>query len=85
MFRSQLFDHLQGSVFRANAVTTFSASLRRQVVYLVCGCNVVYVCACLMYLSVGCLVVNCLFSDCLINCQFTSKHPTDKYIRHAHT
>jgi hypothetical protein len=25
-----------------------------------------------MYLSVGCLVVNC-------------EHPTDKYIRHAHT
>ena len=27
-----------------------------------------------MYLSVGCLVVN-----------FTTKQPTDKYIRHAHT
>jgi len=30
-----------------------------------------------MYLSVGCLVVNCE--------QFTTKHPTDKYTRHANT
>ena len=28
------------------------------VIYLVDGCNFVFVCACLMYLSVGCLVVN---------------------------
>ena len=34
---------------------------------------VVYVCEWLMYLSVRCLVVN------------TTKHPTDKYIGHAHT
>jgi hypothetical protein len=34
---------------------------------------------CLMYLSVGCLVVNS------VNCEFTTKHPTDKYIRHTHT
>jgi hypothetical protein len=47
MFRSQLFDHLQGGPsFVLSDVTTFSAYLRRQVVYLVCGCNVVYVCAC---------------------------------------
>jgi hypothetical protein len=29
MFRSQLFDHLQGVVLRASAITTFSACLRR--------------------------------------------------------
>jgi len=159
-----------------SAVTTFSACLRRQVVYLVCGCMlsmcvrawctclwdvwlwtpkhptekyirnahthrqhtatyqmrrlfgmwlyVVYVCACLMYLSVGCLVVNnqtshrevhqarthidniqphtkcvvylvcgCMLSMCVSAWYtslwdvwvFTTKHPTDKYIRHAHT
>ena len=71
MFRSQLFDHLQGVVFRASAITTFSACLRR---LFGMWLYVVYVCACLMYLSVGCLVV-----------VFTTKHPTDKYIRHAHT
>jgi len=48
------------SSFVLSAVTTFSACLRRQVVYLVCGCKLsMCVCACLMYLSVGCLVVNC--------------------------
>ena len=41
-----------------SAVTTFSACLRRQVFYLVLWLYVVYVCACLMYLSVGCLVVS---------------------------
>ena len=30
MFRSQLFDHIQGVVLRASAVTTFSACLRRK-------------------------------------------------------
>ena len=56
-----------------SAVTTSSACLRRQVVYFVCG-SMLSMCvrACLMYLSVGCLVV-------------TTKHPTYKYIRHAHT
>jgi len=29
MFRSQLFDHLQGVVLRASAITSFSACLRR--------------------------------------------------------
>ena len=29
MFRSQFFDHLQGVVLRASAITTFSACLRR--------------------------------------------------------
>jgi len=38
MFRSQLFDHLQGLSFVLSVVTTFSVCLRRQVVYLVCGC-----------------------------------------------
>jgi len=28
MFRSQLFDHLQGVVLRASAITTFSTCLR---------------------------------------------------------
>jgi hypothetical protein len=36
MFRTQLFDHLQEAVLRA--VTTFSACLHHQVVYLLCGC-----------------------------------------------
>jgi len=71
MFRSQLFDHRQGVVLRASAITTFSACLRR---LFGMWLYVVYVCACLMYLSVGCLVVNS-----------TTKHPTDRYIRHAHT
>jgi hypothetical protein len=54
MFRSQLFDHLQGAVFRAKCCYYFSACLRRQVVYLVCGCVLsMCVCACLMYLCVG--------------------------------
>jgi len=38
MFRSQLFDHLQGAVFRDLCCYYFSACLRRQVVCLVCGC-----------------------------------------------
>jgi len=41
MFRSQLFDHLQGVVFRASAITTFSACLRRLFgmwLYVVCVC-----------------------------------------------
>ena len=70
MFRSQLFDHLQWAVLRASAVTTFSACLRRFILYVavccLCVCvSDVLVCgmfgcenACLMYLSVGCLVVN---------------------------
>ena len=36
-FQSQLFDHLQGAIFRAQCCYYFSACLR-QVVYLVCGC-----------------------------------------------
>jgi hypothetical protein len=38
MLQSQLFDHLQGAVFRALCCYYLSACLRRQVVYLVCGC-----------------------------------------------
>ena len=38
MFRSLLFDHLQGAIFRAQCCYCFSACLRCQVVYLVCGC-----------------------------------------------
>jgi len=53
-----------------SVVTNFSACLPR---LFGMWLYVVYVCACLMYLSVGCLVA------------FTTKHPTDKYIRHAHT
>ena len=45
-----------------SAVTTFSAFLRRQVVYSVCGC---------------------MLSMC-VRVEFTTKYPTDKYIRHAH-
>jgi hypothetical protein len=41
-----------------SVVTTSSACLRRQVVYFGMWLYVVYVCACLMYLSVGCLVVH---------------------------
>jgi hypothetical protein len=37
MFRSLLFDHLKGVVFRTSWCYYFSACLR-QVVYLVCGC-----------------------------------------------
>jgi len=48
MFRSQLFDHLQGVVFRA---------------------------WCCYYLL-------CLFASFI---WYTTKHPTDKYIKHAHT
>jgi len=46
MFRSQLFDHLQGVVLRASAITTFSACLRHFIWYVAVF---VYVCACLMY------------------------------------
>ena len=55
MFRSQLFYHPQGVVLRASAITTFSACLRR---LFDMWLYVVYVCACLMYLSMGCLVVH---------------------------
>ena len=40
MFRSQLFDHLQGVILRASAITTFSACLRRLFgmwLYVVCS------------------------------------------------
>ena len=55
MFRSQLFDHLQGVVFRAQCCYCFSVCLRR---LFGMWLYVVYVCACLMYFSVGCLVVS---------------------------
>ena len=56
MFRSQLFDYLQGPSFMLSAVTTslFASSSCLFGMWL----YVVYVCACLMCLSVGCLVVN---------------------------
>jgi len=38
MFRSLLFDHPQGAVFRASCCYYFSACLRSQVVYFVYGC-----------------------------------------------
>jgi len=38
MFRPQFFNRLQGTFFRALYCYYFSACLRRQVVYLVCGC-----------------------------------------------
>ena len=38
MFRSQLFDHLQGVVLYASAITTFSACLRRFIWYVVVCC-----------------------------------------------
>jgi hypothetical protein len=60
MFRSQLFDHLHGAVFRAWCCYYFCVCLRRQVVYLVCGCMLSMCVRDWMYLSVGCLVVNCL-------------------------
>jgi hypothetical protein len=53
MFRSQLFDHLQGVVFRAYCCYYLPCLFSSFIWY------VVYVCACLMYLSVGCLIVNC--------------------------
>jgi hypothetical protein len=72
MFRSQLFDHPQGVVFRAYCCYYFSACLPRQVIW---------------YVAVCCLCV-CL-PDVLVcemfGCELTTKHPTDKYIRHAHT
>ena len=58
MFRSKLFDHFQGAVFRVECWYYFSACLRRQVVYLVCGCMLSMCVRALMYLSVGSLVVN---------------------------
>jgi hypothetical protein len=45
------------------------------VVYLVCGCNVVYVCVCMP------VVLVCG----MFGCELTTKHSTDKYIGHAHT
>jgi len=63
MFRSQLFDHLQGVVFMLSAVTIFSACLRRQVVYLVYGC--------MLSMCVHALCT-CLWDVWL----FTTKHPT---------
>ena len=56
MFRSQLFDHLQGG--HLSYLVLLLPFLLVCLIYLVCGRNVVYVCACLMYLSVGCLVVS---------------------------
>ena len=38
MFRSQLFDHLQGVVLRASAITTFSACLCRFIWYVAVCC-----------------------------------------------
>jgi hypothetical protein len=47
MFRSLLFDHLQGSSSMLSAVTTFLLVLLRQIVYLVCGCMLsMCVCVC---------------------------------------
>jgi len=43
---------------RLSCLVLLLPSLLVCVVYLVCGFNVVYVCACLMYLPVGCLVVH---------------------------
>ena len=43
MFRSQLFDHLQGVVLRASAITTFSACWRRFIWYVAVCC----LCVCL--------------------------------------
>jgi len=45
MFRSLLFDHLQVAVFRAQCCYYFSACLRRQIVYLVCG-GMLSMCVC---------------------------------------
>ena len=56
MFQSQLFDHLQGVVLKG--LVLLLPCLLVCLVYLVCDCNAVYACACLMYLSVGCLVVH---------------------------
>ena len=66
-----------------SAVTTFSACLRRQVVYLVCGCML---CMCVRVPDVlVCGMFGCELSQVHILSQFTTKHPTDKYIRHTHT
>jgi hypothetical protein len=57
-----------------SAVTTFSACLRRQVVYLVCG-SILSMCVCVREVLV-----------CgMFGCELTTKHPTEKYIRHAQT
>jgi hypothetical protein len=56
---------------RLSCLVLLLLSLLVCVVYLVCGCNVVYVCACLMYLSVGRLVVNCL-TLCISICVHSS-------------
>ena len=101
MFRSQLFDHLQGAVLRALVLLLLLCLFASSSCLFGMWLYVVYVCACLMYLSVGCLVVSepsipqtstsgthTHTSDVLVcgmfGC-FTTKHPTDKYIRRAHT
>ena len=65
----------RGPSFVLSAVTTFNACLPRQVVYLVCGC-MLSMCVCVPDVLV-CGMFGCE--------QFTTKHRTDKYIRHAHT
>jgi len=38
MFRSQLFDHLQGVILHASAITTFSGCLRHFIWYVAVCC-----------------------------------------------
>jgi hypothetical protein len=56
MFRSLLFDHLQGSSSVLSAVTAFLLVLLLQVVYLVCGC-MLSMCVCAWCVAVCCLCV----------------------------
>ena len=93
MFRSQLFDHLQGAVFRAQCCYYFSACLRRQVVYLVCGCMLsMCVCACLMYLII-CYVAVCCLCVCVcvclmylsVGCLVVHNQTSHRQVHHART
>jgi len=61
MFRSQLFDHLQGVVFRAYCCYYLLCLFASSSFLFGMWLYVVYVYTCLMYLSVGCLVVNFTF------------------------
>ena len=85
MFRSLLFHHLQGPAFRAQCCYYFSACLRRQVVYLVCGCMLSMCvrarCTCLWDVWVWLLLL-CLFtsSSCLFGMWLYVV-----YVRHAYT
>jgi len=78
MFRSQLFDHLRGVVFRAECCYYLLCLFASSSCLFGMWLYVVYVCACLMYLSVGCLVAQPNISQ-------TSTSGTHKHRQHTAT